>query len=56
MDDIMNFLPMWKKKILDDIVWPMWQRKIEKYKPFVVFDKNRLKTVLKETYKEYAET
>lgn len=56
MNDIMNFLPMWKKKILDDIVWPMWCRRIVKYKPFIVFDKNKLKTVLRESYKEYAET
>jgi len=56
MDDIMNFLPMWKKKISDDVIWPMWCRRIVKYKPFIVFDKNKLKTVLRESYKEYAET
>jgi hypothetical protein len=56
MDDIMNFLPMWKKKILDDIVWPEWYKKIVKYKPFIVYDKNKLKTVLREKYNEYAKT
>jgi hypothetical protein len=56
MDDIMNFLPMWKKKIQDDVIWPEWYKKIVKYKPFVVFDKNRLKTVLREKYEEYAKT
>jgi hypothetical protein len=56
MDEIMNFLPMWQKKILDDVIWPQWHRKIVKYKPFIVFDKNKFKTVLKESYKEYAET
>lgn len=56
MDSIMNFLPMWEKKITDDVVWPDWNRKIVKYKPFIVFDKNKFKTVLKEKYQEYAET
>jgi hypothetical protein len=56
MNDIMDFLPMWNKKINDDVIWPYWHRKILKYKPFIVFDKNKLKTVLREAYKEHAET
>ena len=50
MNNLMNFLPMWEKKIDDDIVWPMWQRKIKKYAPFVVYDKMKYKNKLKELY------
>jgi hypothetical protein len=56
MDDIMNFLPMWKKKILDDIVWPEWYKRISKYKPFVHYNKVKFKNILKEAYNEYAKT
>ena len=52
MDDIMNFLPMWKKKILDDVVWPIWYRKIVKYKPFIHYDKQKFKQILKDKIKE----
>jgi len=50
LNDIMNFLPMWKKKIDDDIIWPTWQKKIEKYTPFLVYDKMKYKAKLKELY------
>lgn len=54
LNDIMNFLPMWSKKISDDVVWPTHQRKIEKYTPFIVYDKAKFKEILKESLKEYA--
>jgi hypothetical protein len=54
LNDIMNFFPMWKKQIDDDIVWPDWQRRIEKYSPFIHYDKLKLKNILKEKIKEYA--
>ena len=54
LNDIMNFLPMWSKKITDDVVWPTYKRKIEKYTPFIVYDKEKFKEILKESLKEYA--
>ena len=54
LNDIMNFLPMWNKKISDDVIWPTYKRKIEKYTPFIVYDKNKFKSILKESLKEYA--
>lgn len=54
LNDIMNFLPMWSKKITDDVVWPSYKRKIEKYTPFIVYDKEKFKNILKESLKEYA--
>lgn len=53
LNDIMNFLPMWDKKIADTIVWPDWKRKIEKYTPFLNYDKDKFKSVLKESLKDY---
>lgn len=53
LNDIMNFLPMWNKKITDNVIWPTWKRKIEKYTPFIEYDKEKMKIVLKESLKEH---
>lgn len=55
LDDILGFLPMWNKKIYDDVVWPSWRNKIEKYKPFIDYDRTKFKAILKELMNEYAE-
>ena len=54
LDDLMNFFPMWEKEIYDDIVWPNFKMKCLKYKPFVHYDKEKFKQILKEKIKEYA--
>lgn len=54
LDDLMNFFPMWEKEIYDDIVWPNFKMKCVKYKPFLNYDKNKLKQILKERIKEHA--
>jgi hypothetical protein len=54
LDDLMNFFPMWEKEIYDDIVWPNFKIKCMKYKPFLHYDKNKFKQILKEKIKEYA--
>ena len=54
LNDIMNFFPMWKKRITDDVIWPSWERKIVKYTPFVTYDKPKFKTILKDAISEYA--
>ena len=54
LNSIMNFFPMWTKKITDDVVWPAWRIKIEKYTPFVAFDKDKFKNILKEVILEHA--
>ena len=53
LNDIMNFFPMWDKKIADTIVWPSMKRKFVKYTPFIVYDKDKFKSILKETLREY---
>ena len=54
LNDLMNFFPMWEKAIYDDIVWPNFKMKCEKYKPFLSYDKEKFKLILKEKIKEYA--
>ena len=48
LDDMMNFLPTWQKKITEDIIWPIHYRLITKYKPFIQYDKEKFKNILKE--------
>lgn len=48
LDDILNFLPMWSKKVEDDIVFPDFVRKCNKYKPFLNYDKAKFKNLLKD--------
>ena len=54
LNNIMNFFPMWNKKIDDDIIWPNFRLKCEKYAPFVTFDKVKFKSILKEQIEEHA--
>ena len=54
LNDIMNFFPMWDKKIADTIIWPTMKRKFVKYTPFIDYDKQKCTTILKECYKEHA--
>ena len=54
LNDLLNFFPMWEKKISDDIVWPELKTKCEKYKPFLFYDKNKMKNILQEKIKDYA--
>ena len=55
LNDTLNFLPMWDKKITDTIVWPEWKRKIDGYSPFVNYDKDKFVSILKESLKDYAD-
>jgi hypothetical protein len=46
MNSIMNFLPMWDKKITDTIRYPEFSRKVKKYAPFLQFDKEKFKNII----------
>lgn len=52
LNNILNFLPMWKKKITDDIRWPIVYRKYVKYSCFLPKDVIRYKHILKKVLKE----
>lgn len=54
LNDILNFFPMWFKKIDDTIIWPSIKRKCEKYAPFIQYDKVKFRDILKQSVKEYA--
>ena len=54
LNDIMNFFPMWSKKISDTIVWPEYEKKCLSYQPFINYDKNKFVSILKESIKDYA--
>lgn len=48
LNDIMNFMPMWSKKIEDDIIFPDFVKRCEKYKPFLNYDKVKFKNMLRD--------
>jgi hypothetical protein len=48
LNDILNFMPMWVKKVDDDIIFPEFIKSCEKYKPFLNYDKVKLKNLLKD--------
>jgi hypothetical protein len=52
--DILGCMPKWEKQITEDIIWPTHQRIIKKYTPFIPYDKEKYKQILKEKIKEYA--
>jgi hypothetical protein len=56
LNDMMNFLPMWNKKITDDIIWPDWRMKIDKYTPFIEYNKTKYKLLLTKKIKDHEET
>lgn len=51
MNSLMNFITMWSRKISDTIQWPMIERRIKKYTPFLVYDSNKMKNILLEQMK-----
>jgi hypothetical protein len=48
LNDFMNFMPMWKKKVEDDILFPDFTQSCEKYKPFFSYDEQKMKKILKD--------
>ena len=52
--DILGCMPRWEKQITEDIIWPTHRRIIKKYTPFISYDKERCKQMLKEKIKQYA--
>ena len=52
LNKILNFFPMWNKKINDTVFWPTFKRKIEKYTPFMEIDIEKYKKILKDIINE----
>jgi len=51
LDDILQFIVMWEKKIQDELIWKGFRLKCIKYKPFLIFDTNKMKEILKQELK-----
>lgn len=50
INGVINFLPMWNRRIKDEIIWPDFAFKCEKYTPFVLqrIDLESMKKVIKD--------
>jgi hypothetical protein len=47
LNQILNFVPVWKQKIVDTIVWPNFENKLNKYSGFIRIDLTKYKLILK---------
>jgi hypothetical protein len=47
LNSILSFIPMWKSKITDTIVWPNFETKINKYSGFLPIETTKYKLILK---------
>ena len=45
LNSLINFFPLWKKKISDTIHWPNFHMKCLKYTPFIEFDRKKFKQI-----------
>jgi len=54
MNDVMGFFPMWNKKISDTVIWPQFENRCLKYAPFLNYDKDKFKNIMKESLRGYA--
>ena len=50
LNDIVGFFPHWNKKIDDSFLWPSVYTKCLKYKPFLHYDMQKYKTILKNKF------
>jgi len=50
IDDILGVFKHWNKNISEEVIWPTIRVKLNKYKPFISFDKNKMKVILKERF------
>lgn len=48
LDSILNFVPIWNKKIDDTFLWPNFMLLCKKYKPFLQFDISKFRNILKQ--------
>lgn len=50
MDNELNFKKHWDEKIEDTVVWPDISMKIEKYRPFLNYDANAMREIMREVF------
>jgi hypothetical protein len=47
LNDLLNFFPYWDKKINETVLWPSIRDKCIKYAPFVRYDKQKIKQIVR---------
>jgi hypothetical protein len=50
LNSILGFFKYWDKNISEEVIWPKIKIKLVKYTPFISFDKNKMKMILKERF------
>lgn len=56
LNDYVGFFDKFDKHYADDPIWPKIALKLRKYRPFVKYDRNKFKAILKEKVEEYGQT
>lgn len=56
LDDMLGYTSKFDKYYGDDAIWPKISKKISKYRPFLKYDKVRMKNILKGIVNEQRET
>lgn len=52
LNDIVGFMNQWNKKIEDTALWPEIYLRCKKYRPFIEFDKDKLKKIVVDKFIE----
>jgi len=52
LDDLIGFMSKWNRRIEDNVVWPQLYLKCKKYRPFLEFDRERLKKIVLDKFSE----
>lgn len=47
LDDVLGYIKRWDKEIDEEIIWPKIKQQIVNYKPFMSYDKDKYKNILK---------
>lgn len=51
INEVTNVFTYWDKKLVDKIIWPDIKNKCIKYRPFMTFEKNKVKDLILETFR-----
>lgn len=51
LNSLINFFPLWRKKIQDNIHWPNFYMKCVKYSPFIEFNRTKFRQIAVEVLK-----
>lgn len=46
LNELCPFSKYWTRNIEEDVIWPMYNRKCRKYRPFLRFDKEKFKQIV----------